>query len=187
MLVTDAVATTLTKLGAPRHAETPRSADIPEHWPIAARCCSTKVSYSLAVDRTPNGAASRLCRDHARAVSSGGVRISYDAVGEGRPLVLLHGWCGDRSWWTEPGYVDELRSDHRLVNVNIRGHGASDKPHKVAAYTARIPLTGDVFAVADAEGLDRFAIWGQSSDVIRLRRVRGPTAFHGPRLPAPRG
>jgi hypothetical protein len=33
MLVTDAVATTLTKLGAPRHAETPRSGDIPEHWP----------------------------------------------------------------------------------------------------------------------------------------------------------
>ena len=33
MLVTDAVATTLTKLGAPRHAETPRSGDIPERWP----------------------------------------------------------------------------------------------------------------------------------------------------------
>jgi hypothetical protein len=30
MLVTDAVATILTKLGAPRHAETPRSRDIPE-------------------------------------------------------------------------------------------------------------------------------------------------------------
>jgi hypothetical protein len=34
MLVTDAVATALTKLGAPRHAETPRSGDIPEHWPV---------------------------------------------------------------------------------------------------------------------------------------------------------
>ena len=59
------------------------------------------------------------------------------------------------------GYVDELRSDHRLVNVDIRGHGASDKPHEAAAYTADA-LIGDVFAVADAEGLDRFAIWGQS-------------------------
>ena len=94
-------------------------------------------------------------------VKSGGVRISYDAVGEGRPLVLLHGWCCDRSWWTEPGYVDELRSDHRLLNVDIRGAGASGKPHEAAAYTADA-LTGDVFAVADAEGLDRFAIWGQS-------------------------
>jgi pimeloyl-ACP methyl ester carboxylesterase len=93
--------------------------------------------------------------------TSGGIRISYEVVGEGRPLVLLHGWCCDRSWWTVPGYVDELRSDHRVVNVDIRGHGASDKPHEVAAYTWDA-LTGDVFAVADAEGLDRFAIWGQS-------------------------
>jgi pimeloyl-ACP methyl ester carboxylesterase len=82
-------------------------------------------------------------------------------VGEGRPLVLLHGlWC-DRSWWTEPGYVEELRRDHRLVIVDIRGHGQSDKPHDAAAYTGET-LTGDVFAVADAEGLDRFAIWGHS-------------------------
>jgi pimeloyl-ACP methyl ester carboxylesterase len=94
-------------------------------------------------------------------VRNDGVRISYDVVGQGRPLMLLHGWCCDRSWWTEPGYVDELRSDHRLVNVDIRGHGASDKPHEAAAYTSGA-LTGDVFAIADAEGLDRFAIWGQS-------------------------
>ena len=94
-------------------------------------------------------------------VKSGGVRISYDVVGDGRPLVLLHGWCGDRSWWTEPGYVDALRSDHRLLSVDIRGTGASDRPHEAAAYTADT-LTGDVFAVADAEGLDRFAVWGQS-------------------------
>lgn len=90
-----------------------------------------------------------------------GVRISYDVTGAGRPLVLLHGlWC-DRSWFTEPGYVEELRSDHRLVNVDIRGHGVSDKPHEAAAYTSDA-LTGDVFTVAQAVGLDRFAIWGHS-------------------------
>jgi pimeloyl-ACP methyl ester carboxylesterase len=94
-------------------------------------------------------------------IRNGGVRIRYDVVGEGRPLVLLHGWCGDRSWFTEPGYVAELQGDHRLVNVDIRGHGASDKPHEAAAYTSHA-LTGDVFAVAEAEGLDRFAIWGHS-------------------------
>jgi pimeloyl-ACP methyl ester carboxylesterase len=94
-------------------------------------------------------------------IRNDGVTICYDVVGEGRPLMLLHGlWC-DRSWWTEPGYVEELRRDHRLVNVDIRGHGASDKPHEAAAYTSAV-LRGDVLAVADAEGLDRFAIWGHS-------------------------
>jgi hypothetical protein len=88
-------------------------------------------------------------------VKSGGVRISYETVGEGRPLMLLHGWCCDRSWWTEPGYVDELRSDHRVVNVDLRGHGASDKPHEAGAYKMSA-MTGDVFAVADAQGLGTF-------------------------------
>jgi pimeloyl-ACP methyl ester carboxylesterase len=75
--------------------------------------------------------------------------------------VLLHGlWC-DRTWWTEPGYVEELQGDHRLVNVDIRGHGASEKPHEAAAYTSGAHI-GDVLAVANAEGLDRFAIWGHS-------------------------
>ena len=94
-------------------------------------------------------------------IRNDGVRISYDVAGEGRPLVLLHGWCCDRSWWTEPGYVEELRRDHLLVVVDLRGHGTSDKPLEAVAYTANA-LTGDVFAAADAEGLDRFAIWGQS-------------------------
>jgi pimeloyl-ACP methyl ester carboxylesterase len=94
-------------------------------------------------------------------VTSGGVRIDYEVTGQGRPLMLLHGWCCDRSWWIEPGYVEGLRTDYRLVIVDLRGHGESEKPHDAAAYTADA-LTGDVLAVADAEGLDRFAIWGQS-------------------------
>ncbi len=94
-------------------------------------------------------------------ISNDGVRIIYDVVGHGRPLILLHGWCCDRSWWTEPGYVEDLRRDHLLINVDLRGHGASDKPHEPAAYHADT-LTSDVLAVADAEGLGRFAIWGQS-------------------------
>jgi pimeloyl-ACP methyl ester carboxylesterase len=94
-------------------------------------------------------------------VTNDGVRITFDVVGEGRPLVLLHGLYCDRTWWTEPGYVDALENDHRLVNIDIRGHGASDKPHEAAAYTSNA-LIADVLAVADAEGLDRFAIWGHS-------------------------
>lgn len=94
-------------------------------------------------------------------VTSSGVRISYDVVGEGRPLMLLHGFAGDRSWWTEPGYVAELSGDHRLVIVDFPGHGASDQPHEATAYSTKA-LIDDVFAVADAEGVDRFAIWGMS-------------------------
>jgi pimeloyl-ACP methyl ester carboxylesterase len=85
-----------------------------------------------------------------------GVRIVFDVVGQGRPMILL-GWCADRSWWTEPGYVDDLKRDHLVINVDIHGHGACDKPHEPTAYS-----TATCSPVADAERVDRFAIWGQS-------------------------
>jgi pimeloyl-ACP methyl ester carboxylesterase len=94
-------------------------------------------------------------------VTNDGVRISYSVTGRGRPLVLLHGWLNDRTWWAETGYVDDLRRDHRLVSVDLRGHGRSDKPHEPSAYHAE-SFASDVLAVADAEGLERFAMWGLS-------------------------
>ncbi len=94
-------------------------------------------------------------------VSNDGIKISYEVTGQGRPLLLLHGWTCDRSWWGETGYVDDLRRDHLLVNIDMRGHGQSDKPHQPSAYRADASVS-DVLAVADAEGLDRFAMWGLS-------------------------
>jgi pimeloyl-ACP methyl ester carboxylesterase len=94
-------------------------------------------------------------------VSNNGVRINYEATGQGRPLVLLHGWLSDHSLWSEAGFVDDLQQDHLVVAVDLRGHGESDKPHEPSAYRAEDFAT-DVLAVADAEGLDRFAVWGMS-------------------------
>lgn len=94
-------------------------------------------------------------------VSNHGVRISYDVAGEGRPLVLLHGWAGDHTWWTEAGFTDALQRDYRVVIVDLRGHGASDKPHEPSGYRGEV-VVGDVLAVVDAEGIARFALWGLS-------------------------
>ena len=95
------------------------------------------------------------------AITNAGVKISYDVTGQGRPLMLIHGWLNDRTWWTETGYVDDLRRDHRLLSVDMRGHGRSDKPHEPNAYHAA-SFASDLLAVADAEGIERFAIWGLS-------------------------
>lgn len=94
-------------------------------------------------------------------VSNQGTRISYEVAGQGAPVMLLHGWACDGSWWTESGYMADLQRDYRVINVDLRGHGDSDKPHEPSAYRAEV-LVGDVLAVADAEGADRFAIWGLS-------------------------
>ena len=108
-------------------------------------------------------------------VSNHGVKISYEVSGQGRPLVLLHGWVMDHSWWSQTGYVDDLQRDHRVINVDWRGHGESDKPLESAAYRGEA-ITSDVLAVADAEGVERFALWGISYGGLFAWR----TAFSAP-------
>jgi len=44
--------------------------------------------------------------------------------------VLQHGFSGSLEDWYEFGYVERLQKEHRLILVDARGHGASDKPHE---------------------------------------------------------
>lgn len=64
-----------------------------------------------------------------------GVRNHYQVEGEGPPLVLQHGFTHSLRRWYLHGYVEALREDHRLILVDARGHGSSDKPHDPSAYT----------------------------------------------------
>ena len=90
-----------------------------------------------------------------------GVRIHYEAEGEGPPVILLHGSTQSLKQWHQYGYVDELRSSFRIVTMDARGHGGSDKPHDPAAYTAA-SMALDVVAVMDALGLPNAAYFGYS-------------------------
>jgi pimeloyl-ACP methyl ester carboxylesterase len=65
---------------------------------------------------------------------SRGIRIHYRVEGEGPPLVLQHGFTQSIDDWYEFGYVDALKRDYRLILVDARGHGQSDKPHDPNAY-----------------------------------------------------
>jgi pimeloyl-ACP methyl ester carboxylesterase len=57
-----------------------------------------------------------------------GIRIHYEVEGDGPPLVIQHGYSDSIETWYELGYVDALKGTHRLILVDARGHGASDKP-----------------------------------------------------------
>ena len=60
-------------------------------------------------------------------VDSGGVRIHVDVVGDGRPVVLLHGFPDSGALWRHqvPALVD---AGFRCVVPDLRGFGASDAP-----------------------------------------------------------
>lgn len=90
-----------------------------------------------------------------------GVRIHYEVEGSGTPLVLHHGTAGCGEIWQHLGYANVLKRDHRLILLDARGHGASDKPYEPSAYDLPLRVT-DVTAVLDALQIDRADYWGYS-------------------------
>jgi pimeloyl-ACP methyl ester carboxylesterase len=93
--------------------------------------------------------------------NNAGVRIYYEAVGSGAPLVLLHGLGDSGAGWRESGLVERLQTRRRLILIDARGHGRSDKPHDPAAYQLW-RRAGDVLAVLDALGIERAGCYGYS-------------------------
>lgn len=64
-----------------------------------------------------------------------GVRIHYAVQGTGEPVLLIHGFAVniDRQW-VRPGVLKALADDYRVVAIENRGHGKSDKPHDPKQY-----------------------------------------------------
>ncbi|MFE1951047.1 alpha/beta fold hydrolase [Streptomyces sp. NPDC059524] len=93
-----------------------------------------------------------------RVVVRDGVRlVCRDLGGEGRPVVLLHGLAGHSGEWD--ALADALGPRHRVVAVDQRGHGASERR---PADTARAAYVADVVAVVEHLGLERPVLVGQS-------------------------
>lgn len=69
---------------------------------------------------------------------SGNVEISYDVVGEGPPVLLIHGFASNArvNWW-DTGWVKALgEAGYQAITFDNRGHGASSKLYDPAAYPA---------------------------------------------------
>ncbi|MCU0479361.1 MAG: alpha/beta hydrolase [Chloroflexi bacterium] len=90
-----------------------------------------------------------------------GVAIWYEAEGDGPPVALLHGMMGRSEAWRLEGYVDGLRDDHRVILVDARGHGRSERPTDPAEYGLHCHAA-DVLAVLDELGLPSASICGWS-------------------------
>ena len=87
-----------------------------------------------------------------------GVKLYYDDAGRGEPsMVFVHGWCCDRSHFSEQ--VAHFSPAHRCVSLDLRGHGESDAPNDACTIPA---LADDVAFVCDELGLRKPVIVGHS-------------------------
>jgi pimeloyl-ACP methyl ester carboxylesterase len=104
------------------------------------------------------------CRQHADparrngiATSSDGASIAYAVEGNGPVVVLVHCWCGNRTFYDE--LKADLVADYRLVVVDLAGHGESSAER--ADYTMDA-FARDVFAVLDQEKIGSVLVVGHS-------------------------
>lgn len=103
-----------------------------------------------------------------RVVVDDGVGLEVVEQGSGPTLLLVHGFGG-----TKEDFVDQLEAlaaRYHVVTFDHRGHGESDAPTEVAAYSFG-QLMADTVAVADAVGADRFRLLGHSMGGMIARRV----------------
>ncbi|HEU0257666.1 MAG TPA: alpha/beta fold hydrolase [Microbacteriaceae bacterium] len=107
-----------------------------------------------------------------------GVRLAYREVGEGRPLLLVHGYVSN-AWvnWIRFGHAARLAAaGFRVIMPDLRAHGDSARPKSPGAYPPDI-LADDAFSLVARLGLDDYDLGGYSlggRTVVRML-ARGAT------------
>lgn len=86
-----------------------------------------------------------------------GIELGYQILGDGAPLVLLHGGYGSAEMFGSN--IQLLAADHQVIAVDLQSHGrspATDRPMRFET------MADDVAALIDDRGLERAAIMGFS-------------------------
>jgi pimeloyl-ACP methyl ester carboxylesterase len=97
--------------------------------------------------------------EQRRLTLSSGITMNVALAGPegGPPVIMMHGFPESHRTWAK---IAPLLGDGlRLIMPDLRGFGESDRPQEVSAYSTDL-LVADLFALADALGVDRFALVG---------------------------
>ena len=97
----------------------------------------------------------------SRFIEAGGLRQHAVIGGDGPPLLLVHGW--PENWYAWRKVMPVLARDFRVVAIDQRGIGQTEKPKN--GYDAGT-LAGDLVALMEALGHERFAVVGHDTGFI---------------------
>jgi pimeloyl-ACP methyl ester carboxylesterase len=99
--------------------------------------------------------------------SSDGVRIAYIDMppesGAGDPILLIHGFASNHAVnWVNTLWVKALnRAGYRVIALDNRGHGQSEKLYEPEAYHSAV-MAGDALRLLDHLGIERADVMGYS-------------------------
>lgn len=89
-------------------------------------------------------------------METGTVALAFEDVGNGEPIVLLHGYPFNRSLWREQ--VEVLKETHRVITPDLRGLGESP----LTETATMDEMANDVAALLDSLGIEKAVIGGLS-------------------------
>lgn len=100
-----------------------------------------------------------------------GARVRFVDEGEGPAVVLIHGFASSLENWN--GVREELRRDHRVLALDLKGFGWTDRPEGDYSPKAQAQL---VFALMDERGIEKAAVVGHSwgSSVVLAMALEQP-------------
>jgi len=87
---------------------------------------------------------------------SGGGKMYYEEVGEGEPIIFLHGHTLDRRMWEKQ--VELLKDSFHIINPDLRGYGKSSDPEEGYSFTHM----DDVLALMDSLHIEKAHVVGLS-------------------------
>lgn len=94
---------------------------------------------------------------------SDGIEIAFVDEGEGDPILLIHGFASNAQVnWVDPGWVRTLtRAGRRVIAIDNRGHGRSQKLYAAEQYGAPA-MAEDARRLLDHLAIDRADVMGYS-------------------------
>jgi pimeloyl-ACP methyl ester carboxylesterase len=109
---------------------------------------------------------------------SSGIQIHYEAYGRGKPILLVHGFASSlQGNWVAPGWTDTLSPLRRVIAIDCRGHGESEKPHEPEQYGEA--MIDDGVRLLDHLGIETADLFGYS---MGSRISLGLLVNHGKRF-----
>ncbi len=119
-------------------------------------------SFAVSLPTSASGQEVEAAIDHD-SVLVNGITLAYRVIGEGEPLVLLHGFFGTGREWSF--LLEDFSAHYRLIVPDLRGHGHSTNPS--GQFTHRQSAL-DIFALLDRLGVDTFSAMGASTGGMTL-------------------
>ena len=126
-----------------------------------------------------------------RIVNTGDINLAVHELGEGLPVILIHGFPELAYSWRHqlPALAE---AGYRAIAPDMRGYGGSDKPPYVKDYTIQ-KLLGDIEGLMDALSIDKAVIighdWGAMLTwhmaLLAPQRMAGLINLNIPHIPRP--